>query len=321
MSGLPSGPATVRAGANADDLDSVLGRFQEWTKARGEQPGAKFSSTASLGRAKASKQVNLTHGARELSYEQALRASSYRRPVLSPVNEATAPAVESFQTTVAEVRKPNVDLDARRESASEPVRHVGLRSSKAPSPEVSDTARTLRVKGPAATAPEPRKKTRRNTEKSQAVSEKSVRPANSGRIPGPPIVPLMVNPQPVFREVLREAAGLAAPTRSASIPEANLLVSKTVAISLRVSDAEQARIQAGAARANLSVSAYLRQCALGVDELRAQVELALSGLHKQETRPQAAPGMKDIPGIFVRFAARCFRKLRGRHDFTGLSLR
>jgi hypothetical protein len=122
-------------------------------------------------------------------------------------------------------------------------------------------------------------------------------------------------PQPAFREVLQRSAGLAANNRDAA------LANKTVALSLRVSDAEQARIQACAARANVSVSAYLRQCALGVEELRDQVELALSELHKQDVQKQVPPGLAAIPGILRHAAAGWFRRLRGNSDYTGISLR
>ena len=83
--------------------------------------------------------------------------------------------------------------------------------------------------------------------------------------------------QPAFGQALKGIAGLSATSTA-------VLETKSVALSLRVSDTEQARIVACAAGANLSVSAYLRQCALGVDELRDQVELALAQLHKQDVK-------------------------------------
>ena len=119
--------------------------------------------------------------------------------------------------------------------------------------------------------------------------------------------------QPAFGQVLKGTCGLAA-TRTA------VLETKSVALSLRVSDTEQARILACAARANLSVSAYLRQCALGVDELRDQVELALAQLQQQDAKSTSPPGLSAIPGILGHFAARLFRRLCGNHDYTAISL-
>jgi hypothetical protein len=116
--------------------------------------------------------------------------------------------------------------------------------------------------------------------------------------------------------VLEYSAGVATDVQASA-----KLENKTIALSLRVSDAEQARIQACAARANVSVSAYLRQCALGVEELRDQVELALGELRKQEIRQTAPPGLSAIPRILRDAVAGWFRRMRGNHDFTGISLR
>jgi hypothetical protein len=122
--------------------------------------------------------------------------------------------------------------------------------------------------------------------------------------------------QPAFREVLRQSAGLTAAGK-----DGGGLENKMVALSLRVSDAEQARIQACAARANVSVSAYLRQCALGVEELRGQVELVLGELRERDVPKPAPQGLSAIPGILREVAAGWFRRLRGHRDSTGLSLR
>jgi len=51
---------------------------------------------------------------------------------------------------------------------------------------------------------------------------------------------------------------------------------RPVSMSLRVVASEQALIKARAAEAGLSVSAYLRQCALEVEKLRAQVHHTLA---------------------------------------------
>jgi len=116
--------------------------------------------------------------------------------------------------------------------------------------------------------------------------------------------------------VLQQSAGLAPNAKDSAALE-----NKTIALSLRVSDAEQARIQACAARANVSVSAYLRQCALGVEELRDQVELALGELRERDALKSTPPGLSAIPGILRRVAAGWLRRLRGNRDYTGLSLR
>ena len=125
--------------------------------------------------------------------------------------------------------------------------------------------------------------------------------------------------QPAFRDVLKGTAALVAAAQPGAAP---LERAKSTSLTLRVSEDEQARIQACAAQANLSVSAYLRQCALGVDDLRNQVELALSTLHEQQARAAPPPGLSAIPGILGRSAMQCFRRLRrNSEDYTVVSLR
>ena len=61
-------------------------------------------------------------------------------------------------------------------------------------------------------------------------------------------------------------------------------------MSLRVAASEQALIKARAAEAGLSISAYLRQCALEVEKLRAQVHHTLALLEqKSEQRSEPSP--------------------------------
>jgi hypothetical protein len=65
---------------------------------------------------------------------------------------------------------------------------------------------------------------------------------------------------------------------------------RQVSMSLRVAPSEQALIKARAAEAGLSVSAYLRQCALEVEKLRAQVHDTLALLErKSEQRSELSP--------------------------------
>jgi hypothetical protein len=75
-------------------------------------------------------------------------------------------------------------------------------------------------------------------------------------------------------------------------------IARPAALSIRVSAGEQALIKARAAEANLSVSAYLRQCALEVEQLRTQLQQVLVARQQSFVTPQlpAAPS----PGPFVR---------------------
>lgn len=99
--------------------------------------------------------------------------------------------------------------------------------------------------------------------------------------------------KPVFRQVLSESIlGLSAAVR----PSAEM--ARPASLSIRVSMQEQALIRARAAEANLSVSAYLRQCALEVEQLRFQLQQALTA-RPQAFLPPSAP-MPSAPGLLTR---------------------
>ena len=68
-------------------------------------------------------------------------------------------------------------------------------------------------------------------------------------------------------------AAPALPTKVA--PDRDL---RTASVTIRLSKAECARLHQRAAEAGLTVSAYLRSCALEAEALRAQVKLALAEL-------------------------------------------
>ncbi len=358
MNGAQGGPGNAGGEPNGEDLDSVLGRFQDWAKARRAQPASKHDSVAGIGRGTKPKKANLAIGARELSYEQALRASSYRR-MLNPEIETSPPAKPQAPVRLP-VDAPAFDLRASPQHADvipvavaapqrlprtfhkaefEPatttrakastVVEAGTaasnfpRASKTSAPTRSDARPPTRPPGHrqrAGNAPNSRLPAvqRYDTARSKLEEATTVAP------PAPQLAGLQTStptrrPQvaeAAFREVLQKTAGLVAAAKPSPVPE-----TKSVALSLRVSEAEQARILACAARANLSVSAYLRQCALGVDALRDQVELALGELHKQDAEASRPPGFVAIPGILGRFASRCFRRLCGHQDYTGISLR
>jgi hypothetical protein len=125
------------------------------------------------------------------------------------------------------------------------------------------------------------------------------------------------NAPPVFGTILREAVSpdvtsgpLALIWPAAGTPE------RQVSMSLRVAASEQALIKARAAEAGLSASAYLRQCALEVEKLRAQVHHTLALIEQRsEQNPQrclaAAPPIRIAqPGFISRLRQRIF----GRPD-------
>ena len=79
-------------------------------------------------------------------------------------------------------------------------------------------------------------------------------------------------------------------------------------MSLRVAASEHALIKARAAEAGLSVSAYLRQCALEVEKLRAQVHHTLALLEQgSKHKPVLSLPADAAPKNFLaRFGRRIF---------------
>ena len=71
---------------------------------------------------------------------------------------------------------------------------------------------------------------------------------------------------------------------------------RQVSMSLRVAASEQALIKARAAEAGLSVSAYLRQCALEVEKLRAQVHHTLALLEQRSEQRSEQHPVRSLAG-------------------------
>lgn len=122
-----------------------------------------------------------------------------------------------------------------------------------------------------------------------------------------------------FREVL--AAHVKAPVKQME-PEAVLAraepvdAGRQVSLSVRFAASERALIKTRAAEAGIPVSAYLRQCALEVEQLREQVQLTLAALEREmmqarlgrdESRREAS-----APGFFARIKRRFFGGASGR---------
>jgi hypothetical protein len=298
MNGAPSEPGNSNPRPNAEDIDSILGRFQDWANTRRDQSASRTATNSGIGRGPASRKANLGGGVREISYEQALRASCYRRQTHPVAAEISAQALKPEPIAVPRSELTASDSTTNQHHAVE----GSTKSSPSPNtiePADSTTARSTR--------------SRASKMETGATAERISRAGRATRR-SPVPTGKSEHAQPAFGRVLKGTAGRASSATA-------VLETKSVALSLRVSDIEQARIVACAARANLSVSAYLRQCALGVDELRDQVELALVQLRKHDTTSRSPPGLSTIPGILGHFAARLFRRLRRNHDYTVISLR
>lgn len=89
-------------------------------------------------------------------------------------------------------------------------------------------------------------------------------------------------------------------------------LTRQVAISIRLAPAERALIRTRAAEAGISASAYVRQCALEVEQLRAQVREALAAIDCKAPVPVQTPAMKQehTLSFFVRLAQKVFPRRR-----------
>jgi Mobilization protein NikA len=106
--------------------------------------------------------------------------------------------------------------------------------------------------------------------------------------------------KPEFREVLAEAIR---PTE-VMVAAQPVELARQVAISIRLAPAERALIKTRAAEAGITASAYIRQCALEVEQLRAQVQQTLAAMERKA--PASIPAPAALPGLFARIVRRFF---------------
>jgi hypothetical protein len=353
MNGVERDTGSAGLGANGEDLNVVLGRFQSWAATRAQtQPATPLTKPITTqGGAGAGKDAG---DAREISYEQALRASRHRRPsnssTGSPPNFMKKRAERSGSNNNGAIGAPPADPSSRRHEAEglemRPLEHrwpevrfakasaalVAAHMEEAPTPNPAPSAgQASHAKSSSRSAESPVSvpAIAANTSRRATGIKRAAEKAVAAKPSPAAVVPLKIGPvqkpdsprdqlQPTFRDVLKGTAAQA----TSPVGSSALSTGKSTCLTLRVSDGEQARIQACAAQANLSVSAYLRQCALGVDELRNQVEAALLKLQKEQERELPQPGFAAIPGIFRRFGMRCLQGFRRTGDkYPAVSVR
>jgi hypothetical protein len=107
---------------------------------------------------------------------------------------------------------------------------------------------------------------------------------------------LLSQKEPVFKQVLTEKAAIvpAAKTTTALMPRA-------ITLSVRITEAEQKLLRIRAAEASLTVSAYMRQCILDVDDLREQVQdLLAENRQLKERAPQFFSLKQLMQRLFCR---------------------
>ena len=199
----------------------------------------------------AQKRKDLPDGVRELSYEEALESSRSR-----------------WQTRT----QPSVICDSTEE--------IPTGTDEKSVPAVTPDKPAL-DSFPASTA-----------FNAEAIQPDMLSLTSAGRPPVHTPAPPEKSVGPAFGTVLAEAL----PTEPDPNPDLGPLAlvwpappknERQVSMSLRVAPSEQALIKARAAEAGLSVSAYLRQCALEVEKLRAQVHHTLALIEQRSEQSPA----------------------------------
>lgn len=102
-----------------------------------------------------------------------------------------------------------------------------------------------------------------------------------------------------FQDALAQAVHPAEVIVSSGSPAG---VTRQVAISIRLADSERALIRTRAAESGVTVSAYVRQCALEVEQLRAEVQQTIRTMDHQATAPPPA----QAGGVFARLFHKLF---------------
>jgi hypothetical protein len=171
-----------------------------------------------------------------------------------------------YRWQVGEAGKPEAEPETRAEEAeARMVSKVATKKSEATSGTVQ-TARRVRKKA-----------TESGPGRSRAGSKEAVRRDAQ------------------FQDVLAaEVRALEPEVLPAAIELAG--ASRQVSLSIRFAASERALIKTRAAEAGVSVSAYLRQCALEVEQLRAQVRLTLAALEWNGLQAgRAAEEQRELP--------------------------
>lgn len=167
-----------------------------------------------------------------------------------------------------------------------------------PAAEVDATSKATARKSDVAPSPQAvtGSATRRGSAKAEAGRKRVKGKAQS----------LTTLPDTDFRGVLVEQIReLKREVQLATVEQAE--VERQVSLSIRLASSERELVKARAAEAGVSVSAYLRQCALEVEQLRAQVQMALAALEQSADKMQPElPGNAPRPGFFTRIRRRFF---------------
>jgi hypothetical protein len=257
----------------AEEIETVMGRFQAWTGSREAKAGR--------------------DGVREISYEEALESSRYR---WRKYGESAA-AGHTDDRLRAE---PGVMPIAPSAPPADADAECAVESTKPDEPEMAVLSATT-------------------------LPDADDSPRQTSRIRKAP------RRKQHFHAILAQSPGSGIP--GSGIPGAGLGLSlgdslarswvgeeRQVSMSLRVAASEQALIKVRAAEAGVSASAYLRQCALEVEILRAQVQQFLGVSSRRRGAEIGDEPRAALPGGREGWLSRLKRRFWGKHT-TQLSLK
>lgn len=145
--------------------------------------------------------------------------------------------------------------------------------------------------------------TEKKSEPKRSAMKRKNHSASRAQSPAKPSPRKEEKTQSAFREVLAEAVKPAEVLVKAQPVE----LSRQVAISIRLAPAERALIKTRAAEAGITASAYIRQCALEVEQLRDQVRRAVGAMERGgRVAPEASVVAQAPSRGFFAWMARKF---------------
>lgn len=222
--------------------------------------------------------VELRPGIREIPYEEALASGRYRWKGVG-ANSAKKAAAKPQPARVS-AASVNAEAD-RKQRTAKPVR--GRERVR----EHAKTAREAKAGTAARVVPDTRGGGNR------CAARKAATPGKNRAA------------EPAFREALTTAI------RPAEVVARPLDLTRQAAISIRLASSERALIKTRAAEAGITASAYVRQCAVEVEQLREQVRSAIAAVERgvalpaSVSAPASAPA--PAPGLLGRMRRRFFR--------------
>jgi hypothetical protein len=118
-----------------------------------------------------------------------------------------------------------------------------------------------------------------------------------------------------FRQALAQSIAVRVSALQPATADAIVSVARSSVLSVRFAAAEREQITARATEAGLSTSAYIRRCAIEVEQLRSQVKQLVDATRCSATAPAAA--IAPVPGIWHWLRRRFLRRAPSGFVLTG----